>query len=197
METSKNQAVLLGVAGEVPRLSHSNHGVDYYTFPLAVERLSGAVDTLNIVLPRPLLDRCPVEAGGCYRLTGEVRSFNNHSGEGARLVITFLARTVEAGEGEHENSLHLSGVLCKPPVLRRTPLGREICDMLLAVNRRYGRSDYLPCIAWGSLARQCGELTVGSQVALHGRLQSRTYRKVEGEVESQRTAYEISVMELE
>ena len=197
METSKNQAVLLGVAGEAPRLSHSNHGVDYYTFPLAVERLSGAVDTLNIVLPRPLLDRCPVEAGGCYRLTGEVRSFNNHSGEGARLVITFLARTVEAGEGEHENSLHLSGVLCKAPVLRRTPLGREICDMLLAVNRRYGRSDYLPCIAWGSLARQCGELTVGSQVALHGRLQSRTYRKVEGEVESQRTAYEISVMELE
>lgn len=197
METSKNQAVLLGVAGEAPRLSHSNHGVDYYTFPLAVERLSGAVDTLNIVLPRPLLDRCPVEAGGCYRLTGEVRSFNNHSGEGARLVITFLARTVEAGEGEHENSLHLSGVLCKPPVLRRTPLGREICDMLLAVNRRYGRSDYLPCIAWGSLARQCGELTVGSGVALHGRLQSRTYRKVEGEVESQRTAYEISVMELE
>ena len=197
METSKNQAVLLGVAGEAPRLSHSNHGVDYYTFPLAVERLSGAVDTLNIVLPRPLLDRCPVEAGGCYRLTGEVRSFNNHSGEGARLVITFLARTVEAGEGEHENSLHLSGVLCKAPVLRRTPLGREICDMLLAVNRRYGRSDYLPCIAWGSLARQCGELTVGSQVALHGRLQSRPYRKVEGEVESQRTAYEISVMELE
>jgi len=197
METSKNQAVLLGVAGEAPRLSHSNHGVDYYTFPLAVERLSGAVDTLNIVLPRPLLDRCPVEAGGCYRLTGEVRSFNNHSGEGARLVITFLARTVEAGEGEHENSLHLSGVLCKAPVLRRTPLGREICDMLLAVNRRYGRSDYLPCIAWGSLARQCGELTVGSQVALRGRLQSRTYRKVEGEVESQRTAYEISVMELE
>ena len=197
METSKNQAVLLGVAGEAPRLSHSNHGVDYYTFPLAVERLSGAVDTLNIVLPRPLLDRCPVEAGGCYRLTGEVRSFNNHSGEGARLVITFLARTVEAGEGEHENSLHLRGVLCKPPVLRRTPLGREICDMLLAVNRRYGRSDYLPCIAWGSLARQCGELTVGSGVSLHGRLQSRTYRKVEGEVESQRTAYEISVMELE
>lgn len=197
METSKNQAVLLGVAGEAPRLSHSNHGVDYYTFPLAVERLSGAVDTLNVVLPRPLLDRCPVEAGGCYRLTGEVRSFNNHSGEGARLVITFLARTVERREGEHENSLHLCGVLCKPPVLRRTPLGREICDMLLAVNRRYGRSDYLPCIAWGSLARQCGELAVGSEVALHGRLQSRTYRKVEGEVESQRTAYEISVMELE
>lgn len=197
METSKNQAVLLGVAGEAPRLSHTNHGVDYYTFPLAVERLSGAVDTLNVVLSQPLLERCPVEAGGSYRLAGEVRSFNNRSGEGARLVITFLARTVEPEAGEHENSLHLSGVLCKPPVLRRTPLGREICDMLLAVNRRYGRSDYLPCIAWGALARKCGELSVGDEVCLHGRLQSRTYRKVEGEVESQRTAYEISVMELE
>ena len=197
METSKNRAALQGVAEGAPRPSHINHGVTYYTFPLAVERLSGAVDTLNVVASEEVLEQCPVAAGEEYRLTGEVRSFNNHTGLGARLVITFFARTMEPAQGEHENRLELTGVLCKAPILRRTPLGREICDMLLAVNRRYGRADYLPCIAWGSLARSCGALEVGDTVSLRGRLQSRKYRKVEGDREEERTAYEVSVMELE
>ena len=91
----------------------------------------------------------------------------------------------------------LAGALCKEPVFRRTPTGREICDLLLAVNRRYGRADYLPCIAWGALARRCAELEVGDAVRLEGRFQSRTYTKVENGVSSQRTAYEISIMRLE
>ena len=95
------------------------------------------------------------------------------------------------------NQLELCGVLCKAPNLRRTPLGREICDLLLAVNRRYGRADYLPCIAWGGLARACAELAVGDSVHITGRLQSRKYRKVIDGAELERTAYEISVMELE
>lgn len=198
METGRNRAALMGRAGGEPQFSHSNHGVDYFTFPLEVERLSGAVDTLNVVLSRSLLQACPVLPGASYRLSGEVRSFNNRTGVGSRLVITFFARELEPCGGSHTNSLELTGVLCKAPVVRRTPLGREICDLLLAVNRRYGRSDYLPCIAWGAVARSCGELAVGDTVHMTGRLQSRKYRKVDplGH-ETERTAYEVSVMTLE
>lgn len=198
METGRNRATLAGRAERSCQYSHTNHGVDYYTFPLEVERLSGAVDTLNVVLPQHLLAQCPVLPGECYRLDGEVRSFNNRSGVGSRLVITFFARALEPCREDYANSLELTGVLCKAPVVRRTPLGREICDLLLAVNRRYGRSDYLPCIAWGAVARSCGSLTVGDTVHMTGRLQSRKYRKVDplGQ-ETERTAYEVSVMTLE
>ena len=192
-----NQALLLGRAAGEPRPSHANHGVTYYVFPLEVERLSGATDTLNVVASEELLSACPILPGQTYRTTGEVRSFNNRSGTGARLVITFFAKTLERAEEGYDNRLELTGVLCKAPNLRRTPLGREICDLLLAVNRRYGRADYLPCITWGSLARTCGELEVGDAVRLTGRLQSRTYRKTLGDREEERVAYEISVIALE
>ena len=198
METmGKNQALLLGRGGEEPKLSHLNHGVSYYVFPLEVERLSGTVDILNVVASEELLARCPIRPGEDYLVTGEVRSFNNRSGVGSRLVITFFARTLTPSRQDHDNRLELWGALCKAPVLRRTPLGREICDLLLAVNRPYGRSDYLPCIAWGSLARSCGALSVGNRVHLLGRLQSRTYRKVVDGREEERTAYEVSVVSLE
>lgn len=197
MQTSKNLASLRGRAGAEPRYSHTNHGQSYLTFPLEVERLSGAVDILNVVVSPQLLEQCPVEPGQEYETVGEVRSFNNRSGVGSRLVITFFARTLSHAQGEHDNRLELTGVLCKEPVVRRTPLGREICDLLLAVNRRYGRADYLPCIAWGSLARSCGHLDVGDTVHMTGRLQSRKYRKVEGLREEERIAYEVSVMSLD
>lgn len=192
-----NRGVLAGrAAGEV-RFSHTNHGTEYDTFPLEVKRLSGAADVLNIVVSRELLAGCPVREGTPCRVTGQVRSFNNRSGVGARLVITFFAQTIEPWQGEDENRLELTGVLCKEPVVRRTPLGREIADLLLAVNRRYGRSDYLPCIAWGGAARTCGGLGVGDRLSLLGRFQSRKYNKAEGEREEERTAYEISVISLE
>lgn len=104
---------------------------------------------------------------------GEMRSFNNKSGKGSRLVITLYAKELRPAAGEHENQLLLAGVLCKPPVVRRTPLGRDICDLMLAVNRRYGRADYLPCIAWAAWPGRCGALEVGTVCALMGRLQSR------------------------
>ena len=194
---SRNQATLRGRAAQAPCLSHSNHGVAYYTFPLEVNRLSGTADVLNVVADEALLEQCPVTAGEEYQVAGEIRSFNNRSGVGSRLVISFFAKSLQPAQGEHLNQLTLSGVLCKAPNLRRTPLGREICDLLLAVNRRYGRADYLPCIAWGGLARACAALEVGDEVHITGRLQSRKYRKVIQGVESERTAYEISVMELE
>ena len=127
---------------------------------------------------------------------GEVRTFNNRSGVGSRLVVSVFARELSQEDGEDENHLEISGALCKPPVLRTTPLGRTICDMILAANRRYGRADYLPCIAWGSLAYRCGAMEVGDRLALEGRLQSRVYTKeVDGRTE-ERTAFEVSVMSL-
>lgn len=199
METiGSNRAVLLGRAAGKAQPSHANHGVTYYVFPLEVERLSGAADILNVVASEEQLAACPVRMGQSYRAEGEIRSFNNRSGVGSRLVITFFAKTLEeTAEEGWENRLELTGVLCKAPNFRRTPLGREICDLLLAVNRRYGRADYLPCITWGALARFCGTLEVGDTVHLTGRLQSRKYRKLQGDHEEERTAYEISVVELE
>ncbi len=194
-QKGENRISLQGqVAGE-PVLTHHNHGVDYYTIPFRVPRLSGAEDLLNLVVG----DRAPElwQPEQWLRVEGEVRSFNNRSGVGPRLVITVLVRSAEpCPPSDGENCLILSGVLCKTPVRRRTPLGREICDLLLAVNRPYGRADYLPCISWGSLAALCGSMDVGTKLRLEGRLQSRRYRKVTPDGEEQRTAYEISVMNL-
>ena len=198
MRTSwnENHAVLRGTAAAEPVFSHTNHGVDFFLFPLTVPRLSGAEDRLNVVAPAPLLADFPRAPGRQVEVAGEVRTFNNRTGPGSRLVITLLARALTETEEAPCNQLTLSGVLCKPPILRRTPLGREICDLMLAVNRRYGRADYLPCIAWGALAQRCAGLAVGDGVALEGRLQSRLYQKVvEGAVQ-ERTAFEVSVTTL-
>ena len=194
---NENRALLRGTAAAEPVVSHESHGVVYETFPLTVLRLSGSEDRINVLAPRPLLAEQPVTAGMALEVEGEVRSFNNKSGKGSLLVITLYAKALRPWEGEDENQLLLAGVLCKPPVLRRTPLGRDICDLMLAVNRRYGRADYLPCIAWGGLARLCGGLEVGDGVRLEGRLQSRAYTKVDHGVSEVRTAYEVSVMKLE
>lgn len=195
MQTN-NRIFLRGQLAAIPALSHSNHGVDYFTFPLAVRRLSGAEDRLNIVASRELLKSLDAEPGVSLAVRGEVRTFNNRSGVGSRLVVSVFARELFLDEGENENRLELTGTLCKPPVLRATPLGRTICDMILASNRRYGRADYLPCIAWGSLAYRCGAMEVGSRLSLEGRLQSRVYTKeVDGQLQ-ERTAFEVSVMSL-
>lgn len=192
-----NLVLLRGEAAAAPRPSHENHGVTYQVFPLRVRRLSGAEDVLNVVAPEELLARSPVAAGARLGVSGEVRSYNNRTGPGSRLVITVYARTLDGGDGGDENLVTLSGTLCKPPVLRRTPLGREICDLTLAVNRRYGRADYLPCISWGALARQCAQMQVGDPLRFRGRFQSRGYTKNLGEQQLHRTAYEVSVMTLE
>ena len=197
MAWNENQIYLVGQAAEAPVFSHENHAVNYYQFPLRVDRLSGTADTLNIVAAQSKLEAFPVAPGDLVAVEGEVRSYNNRSGKGNRLVITVYARSLARGEGPHCNRLVLSGVLCKPPVARRTPLGREICDLMLAVNRRYGRADYLPCIAWGSLAAWCSERSVGDGLKLEGRLQSRMYIKEENGQSTQRTAFEVSVMGLE
>ena len=194
MEQKENRVILRGTVAGDAVLSHQVHGIDFYRFPLSVPRLSGREDLLNILCPGPA---AALPAAGDYvEVAGQVRSFNNRSGVGSRLVITVLARTVTPGIGEPCNQVTLQGALCKPPVLRQTPLGRDICDLLLAVNRRYRRADYLPCIAWGALALQCGRMGTGDPLRLEGRLQSRLYRKTIGETVQERTAFEISIASL-
>lgn len=190
----ENRILLRGRVVEAPVFSHESHGKRFFRLPLAVPRLSGTVDTLNLLLEEPV---SPLDPGAAVEVAGQVRSFNNRSGVGSRLVITVLVQHLEERLAPPENALALTGVLCKEPVYRRTPLGREICDLMLAVPRRYGRADYLPCIAWGSLAAQASLLTVGTRLQLEGRLQSRAYTKLTDGGPVEKTAYEISVSTLE
>lgn len=193
----ENDIVLHGRLDEDPRISHCNHGETFWIFPLTVCRLSGTQDRLNVLVSERLLEEGSPKQGDEVTVRGEVRSFNNRSGLGNRLVITVLARQLVREQGQDDNRLRLTGVLCKPTVFRCTPLGRNICDMMLAVNRRYGRADYLPCISWGTLAHRCAVLNVGDSVKLEGRLQSRTYTKAVEDRTEERTAFEISVMTME
>ena len=194
---NENHIILHGRVEEEPVPSHMNHGASYYIFPLLSCRLSGVGDRLNVVISEEMLCRSPLKPGDEITVLGEVRSFNNKTGIGSRLVITVFGKEVRLEQAEDENKLALAGSLCKVPVYRRTPLGRDICDLMLAVNRRYGRADYLPCISWGTLAHRCAALDVGDSVRLEGRLQSRTYTKSVGERSEERTAFEVSVMTME
>lgn len=194
---NENQGTFTGTVLEEPEFSHENHGEDYFRLPLRILRLSGAEDTLPVLVSRTQLEHLPIHTGDRLTVEGEIRSFNNRSGVGSRLVLTVFARHLAPAEGEDGNTVTLTGVLCKKPVYRHTPLGREICDLTLAVNRRYGRADYLPCISWGAVARTCAGLDVGDALRLEGRFQSRNYTKTLENQILHRTAYEVSVMSLQ
>jgi len=196
MEQVCNQILLRGELAALPVFSHENHGRRFMTFLLAVERLSGATDLLNVVAAEELVMALDPSGGALVELSGQVRSFNNR-GDGRRLVITAYAQTLQSCDGEPANEVHLEGSVCRAPVFRRTPLGREICDVMLAVNRPYRRADYLPCILWGRTAQNCAGLDIGAGLRLTGRLQSRTYTKQLEHGSEQRTAYEISAITAE
>lgn len=191
----ENRILLRGRLAAPPVFSHENHGKTFHLVPMEVPRLSGTVDRLNLLLADSLLPAPPT--GLPCEVTGQVRSYNNRSGTGSRLVITVLARTLLPTEEPFENLLRLTGALCKPPIFRRTPLGREICDLMLAVPRGYGRCDYLPCIAWGDTGALAAGLAVGQRLRLEGRLQSRLYTKQLEQGAQTRVAYEVSVTALE
>ena len=197
MDETRNDLLLRGTAAAEPAFSHENHGQRFYRFPLSVRRLSGQADVLQVIATGEQLSHLLPLTGRRLEIQGQLRSFNNKSGQGSRLVISAFTRLLVETAGEDVNIIELKGAICKPPVLRRTPLGRCICDMMLAVNRRYGRADYLPCIAWGQVAMVTGQLPVGSTLALEGRVQSRAYRKVleDGTIQ-ERVAYEVSAMHL-
>ena len=191
-----NEILLCGDAAGTPRLSHVNHDREFFTFPLAVRRLSGVCDTLRVIAPSALC--AGLTAGTTLSLTGEVRSYNDRGAEHNRLKISAWARELTLCEEPHINDVRLTGSLCKPAVYRRTPFGREIADLMLCVARDYAagdirRCDYIPCIAWGSVARMCASLPARSVIGLEGRLQSRTYIKVLDGQPVERTAYEVSI----
>lgn len=191
-----NRIILRGQAAGTAVFSHGNRDECFYCFPLAVERLSGNEDVLNVQFPGRLLPPEKIAAGERLEVRGSLRTFNNKSGVGAKLVITVLAQEILPTTDDHANELTLAGTICRRGEPRKTPLGREICDFTLAVNRRYGRADYLPCIAWGSLAQRCGSMEVGQRLRLEGRLQSRVYTKQLGDRSEERVAFECSAMSL-
>ena len=195
-ELIRNNYVLLrGTPCGEPVWSHAARARDFYTLPLEVRRLSGAADTLNLTLRTSALSA--LSPGVPLEVEGELRSFNSRRGDWPRLVISVFARGVRPTHEEDENLVELRGTLCKAPKLRRTPLGRDICDLLLAVNRSYGRSDYLPCICWGLTAREAALREVGAKLALRGRIQSRRYLKQTENASEERTAFEVSAAEIE
>lgn len=196
MTASNNYTKLCGVMAAAPVYSHSSRGQQFYTFPLEVQRLSGNIDTINILARPELLDVLVDEEHSKICVVGQLRTFNNRHGEGAKLVISVFAREIYLGNETDCNVVRLSGTLCKTPTLRCTPMGRDICDLMLAVNRHYGRSDYLPCICWGIKAKEAAEWDVGTRLELEGRIQSRHYIKLTEEGAIEKTAYEVSVTEL-
>ena len=163
---------------------------------LAIAVAVAAYFLLRGVVGEGQMERLAIGAETPLRIIGQLRSFNNKSGQGSRLVITVLAQELEESDGGFFNRILLSGVLCKQPSLRRTPLGRSICDIILAVNRHYGRADYLPCIAWGQVASRVSRMSVGDRLSLEGRVQSRTYTKLLETGPEERTAFEVSIMQL-
>lgn len=196
MEETRNFVQLRGTAAGEPEPSHENHGQRFYRFPFAVRRLSGQTDNLWVIATGDQLRYLGTLTGKRLSVDGQLRSFNNKSGYGSKLVISVFAQAIFPTEEGDLNNIQLRGVICKPPVLRRTPLGRCISDMMLAVNRRYGRADYLPCIAWGQVAMLTGRMEVGEVLALEGRVQSRAYTKVVEGCAQERVAFEVSVMHL-
>ena len=198
MEYIINHIRLCGTMETAPVFSHENHGRRCYSFILGVERLSGTLDRLRILADWALLNEADCAWGERILVTGQVRSFNQITDTGRHLIISVYAETLELSDEAPDDQVTLTGALCRDPVYRRTPLGREICDGMLAVNRSYRRTDYLPCIFWGRTARKIAALSTGARITLTGRLQSREYNKLleSGETE-RRTAYEISAVTAE
>ena len=198
MEYIINHIRLCGTMETAPAFSHENHGRRFYSFLLGVERLSGTLDRLRVLADWSLLNEADCAWGERILVTGQVRSYNQITDTGRHLIISVYAETLELSDEAPDDQVTLTGTLCRDPVYRRTPLGREICDGMLAVNRSYRRTDYLPCIFWGRTARKIAALSTGARITLTGRLQSREYNKLleSGETE-RRTAYEISAVTAE
>lgn len=194
MENTANRIALCGSLVALPALSHENHGRRFYRFALEVQRLSGAADILQVVADEELLNRLDLSGGQMLYVVGQVRSFNSKLDSGRKLIISVFADELTVCDGSPVNEVELAGAICKEPIYRRTPLGREICDVMLAVNRPYRRTDYLPCILWGKTAQEASQLAIGARLRLTGRLQSREYLKILDSGTERRTAYEISAI---
>lgn len=197
-QMQNNRAYVAGEVISAPVFSHEVLGERFYDVVLSVKRLSDRADEIPVTVSDRLMQDAPLEVGMRLGVSGQLRSYNKQADGRSKLVLRVFARELDDGESDTPNRIELEGYVCKPPVYRTTPFGREICDMLLAVNRAYNKSDYIPAIAWGRNAKYAGEFAVGDKVAVSGRIQSRTYQKVlpDGSTE-ERVAYEVSVSQLE
>lgn len=198
-----NKISLVGEVISAPKLSHETHNEKFYTVKVDVKRLSGDIDTLEIIISEKLYDIEKIELGTRYYIEGEIRSYNYYVSETERrkLVINIFAKNLSIAEETDDeclNNFELVGHICKKPIYRKTPFDREISDILLAVNRLYGKSDYLPCIAWGRNAKFASTLEIGDKIKITGRMQSRQYtKKLNDNEEEKKIAYEMSIITLE
>ncbi len=191
-----NRVTVVGKFTKGFTYSHQVCGECFYMTEVSVERLSDRIDRIPVLISERLIDVREDFTGETVAINGEFRSYNKHEGEHSRLILELMVREIEFCNGDlvlPVNSIGLDGFICKPPVYRKTPLGREIADILMAVNRPYAKSDYIPCICWGRNARWAGSLPVGTGISITGRIQSRDYRKGE----ETRTAYEVSIWKME
>lgn len=197
MEHMDNQIRLRGSLMALPHFSHENHGKKFYRFTLEVPRLSGAVDLLPVVAEEAVLNTLDLSGGEMLTVTGQIRSHNVRTDGTRHLLIFVFAQTILCEDGEPINECTIEGTLCREPNYRRTPLGREICDVMLAVPRAFKRADYLPCILWGRLAQEVSQCTTRDRIRIYGRLQSRIYTKLTEDGPLERTAYEVSALTAE
>ncbi len=202
MDNTNNLAQVTGVIADKFVFNHEIYAEKFYTFTLRIPRLSGTDDSVRIMVSERLLACESIRVGDKVDIEGQFRSYNSYEPTGEnRLVLTIFAKDIRQSDGErghNPNILFLNGYICKEPVYRTTPFGREITDLLIAVNRSYNKSDYIPVIAWGRNARYAKTLSVGDNVKVWGRIQSRNYQKrlSEDEVVT-KTAYEVSVNRME
>ena len=197
-----NQVSIMGKIASGFTFSHQVFGEGFYLVDVLVKRLSDSEDRIPLMISERLVDVTQDYEGEYIMVQGQFRSYNRHEEKKNRLVLSVFVREIafveEADDSIKTNQIFLDGYICKPPVYRKTPLGREIADLLLAVNRPYGKSDYIPCICWGRNARYASAFEVGGHVLIWGRIQSREYIKKLSETETKkRTAYEVSVSKLE
>lgn len=194
-ELSNNKVTITGEIVSEPEYSHEVYTEGFYEFTLSVPRLSGQVDLLPVTVSERLMEDFSMEIGKVVTVYGQFRSYNKLEDEKSKLLLTVFARSItEANMEINPNTVELSGYICKEPMYRTTPFKREICDILIAVNRAYNKSDYIPCIAWGRNARFVNNLQVGEKISVVGRIQSREYQKLNENNEIEiRTAYEVSL----
>lgn len=191
-----NRVFLSGRVAREPQYSHELFGEGFYEFYIEVKRLSGQTDVLPVTVSERIMNGVELSEGSSVALSGQFRSYNKLENEHSKLMLTVFVRDFIPYDAEEQNPnvVELNGYICKPPVYRTTPFNREICDVLLAVNRGYNKSDYIPCIAWGRNARFVRDAEVGLNVVIGGRIQSRKYnKKLDDDTIEERVAYELSV----
>jgi single-stranded DNA-binding protein len=205
MNNTQNENNIANISGKIvlePKFSHEIYGEGFYNFSIEIPRLSKSEDKIIVTVSERLIPIKDLVIGKFVYVDGQFRSYNNYSGEGSKLLLTVFAREINFIEGDdqnkNQNQIFLNGYICKKPVYRTTPFGREIADILVAVNRHYNKSDYIPCITWGRNARFSSNLNVGDNIKIWGRIQSREYQKKveEGELLT-KIAYEVSIAKLE